>query len=55
MTCEVVLNALILGVLTWFWAWYLVQEAVRVKGLRPRRWYELPISEIFYRLLKKRR
>lgn len=55
MTCEIVLNALILGVMTWFWAWYLAEEGNRVKGLRPRRWYERPISEIFCQLLKKRR
>ena len=50
-TCQVALNAIIMGLMTWFWLWYLTWEAKHFSGKQPTRWYERPITEIFSQLV----
>jgi hypothetical protein len=55
-TCALALNAIIVGLCTYFWLWYLTSEAERYSSKtvqQPNKWYERPITEIFERLLKK--
>jgi len=43
-TCEIALNAILIGFGTWFWLWFLVEEGLKAKGMRPLRWYDRQIK-----------